>query len=168
MISNQNKFLGIEQWSHTDRLADLWSFIHDAEIKSATCENRMLDAHTGGCHYQLDRERGSILNGKTFSQLLRLQHVQMKSIEEGKYWHQMLDILKIQKSNADFSVQKFIRVRSCWDFNIRQSNLLVVKLLQLWQRVNSFLPHAFLCVRQDVWMNLGGGNTTELRASQTG
>ena len=34
--------------------------------------------------------------------------------------------------------------------------------------MNSFLPHAFLCVRQDVWMNLGGGNTTELRASQTG
>lgn len=55
MVSNQDKPLGIKQWSYTDRLADLRGFIYNAEIKPATGKNGMLDAHTGGCHYKLDR-----------------------------------------------------------------------------------------------------------------
>lgn len=57
VVSNQDKSLCIEQGSYTDRLADLWSFIHYAEIKPATCEKGMLDAHTGGSHNQLERKR---------------------------------------------------------------------------------------------------------------
>lgn len=57
MISNQDKSLGIEQRSQTDRLADLRRLVYDAEIEAATRENGMFDAHTGGAHHQLERER---------------------------------------------------------------------------------------------------------------
>lgn len=55
MVSNQDKPLGIKQWSYTNRLADLRGFIYNAEIKPAMGKNGMLDAHTGGCHYKLER-----------------------------------------------------------------------------------------------------------------
>lgn len=57
MISNQDKSLGVEQGSQTDRLADLRRLIYDAEVKAAARENGMFDAHTGGSHHQLERER---------------------------------------------------------------------------------------------------------------
>lgn len=41
------------------------------------------------------------------------------------------------------------------------SNLFVVKLLQLRQCLNSLLPHTLLCVGQDVWMNLEEPKTQE-------
>lgn len=59
MISDQDESLGIEQGTQTDRLADLRRLVHDAEIKTPACEDGMLDAHTGGGHYQLERERRS-------------------------------------------------------------------------------------------------------------
>lgn len=55
MVSNKDKSLGVEQRSQADRLADLWRLIHNAEIKAASSKNRMLDAHTSSCHYQLER-----------------------------------------------------------------------------------------------------------------
>lgn len=60
VISNQDKSLGVEQRSQTDRLADLWRLIYDAEIEAATRENGMFDAHTGGSHHQLERETEAI------------------------------------------------------------------------------------------------------------
>lgn len=57
MVSDQDKPPGIEQGSHTDRLADLRGFVHDAEVKAAASEEGMLDAHTGGSHNKLDGER---------------------------------------------------------------------------------------------------------------
>lgn len=59
-------------------------------------------------------------------------------------------------------------VKGCCNYNIPQSNLLVVKLLQLWQRANSRLPHTFLRVRQDVWMNLEAENKRGFTVSQRG
>lgn len=53
VISDQDKSFGVEQRPQTDRLADLWRFIHDAEIESASGKNGVLDAHTGGRNYQL-------------------------------------------------------------------------------------------------------------------
>lgn len=55
-----------------------------------------------------------------------------------------------------------------WHNLVITPHLFVVKLLQLGQSMNSLLPQAFLCVGQDVWMNLEAENKKEIRASQRG
>lgn len=67
MVSNQHKSLGIKQRSYADRLADLRSFIYDAEIKSTTAKNWMFDAHTGGSHYKLVRGKMTTLLTQTLN-----------------------------------------------------------------------------------------------------
>ena len=53
----------------------------------------------------------------------------------------------LEKGPIYFSVYKSVGCS-------RWSNLLVVKLLQRRECVNPLLPHTFLRVRQNVWMNL--------------
>lgn len=139
MISNQDKSLGIEQGSQTDGLADLWSFVYDAEIKPATCEKGMLDAHTGGSHYQLERER----EDPYWMTFTHLSHNIYK-------WN----VLKQEKDIRCGFQRVKLEVVAIIIFCKLTPHLLVIKLLQLWQCANSLLPRTFLCVRQDVWMNL--------------
>lgn len=56
MVSHQNESPGEEKGSETDRLADLRRLVYDAEVKASTCEDRMLDAHTGGGYDQLKHQ----------------------------------------------------------------------------------------------------------------
>lgn len=59
VISYEDKSLGVEQRAGADRLADLRSFIYDADIKAAVGENGMFDAQTGGSHNQLEKTEPS-------------------------------------------------------------------------------------------------------------
>lgn len=50
--------------------------------------------------------------------------------------------------------KKGIKRRKCFRCSSSHSDLFVVKLLQLGQRLNPLLPHTLLRVGQDVWMHL--------------
>lgn len=45
-------------------------------------------------------------------------------------------------------------MKKCFICSCSHSDLFVVKLLQLGQRLNPLLPHTLLRVGQDVWMHL--------------
>lgn len=115
MVSDQHESPGVEKRSETDRLADLWRLVYDAEVKASTCEDRVLDPHTGGCYDQLKHPvtKFNTLNKKP----RKWQHISIWCLMWALY-------------------------------------LFIIQLLQLWQGVNALLPHTFLCVRQDIRMNL--------------
>lgn len=135
VISDQDKSLGVEQGSQTDGLTDLWRLVYDAEIKPPTCENGMLDAHTGGSHYQLEKEGIGIEWEYVFSFNL---NVLISTTEMS--WNRKKNI----EINSKMLKKKVVVIII---FHKQSLHLLVIKLLQLWESVNPLLPGTFLGVR---------------------